>query len=405
VLRLLTFSTLFPNAEQPNHGIFVENRLRHLLASGEASTEVVAPVPFFPSGSVVFGGWGRFARVPRHEVRHGIEIHHPRYPVIPRLGMSLAPMLLYRAMAPFLDRLLTGGARIDAIDAHYLYPDGVAAVWLGQRLGIPVVITARGTDVTLIPRYRIPRRLIRGTMAGAAALIAVSAALKAAMVDLGAPPEKVTVLRNGVDTSVFAPPADRTTARSALGLTRPTLISVGHLIERKGHHLVIEALRELPDWELIVVGEGPERSRLTGLIRTLRLGDRARLLGARPHTQLPALYGAADALVLASSREGWANVLLESMACGTPVVATNIWGNPEVVQDPAAGVIVQRSADAIAKGVRRLATESPDRAATRAYAERFSWNETTAGQLALFRRVIHAPLPPRGRGRFAQRIG
>ena len=388
MLRLLTFSTLFPNAEQPNHGIFVENRLRHLLASGEAQSEVVAPVPFFPSGSAVFGEWGRLAHVPRHEVRHGIEVHHPRYPVIPRVGMSLAPTLLYRATGRFLDRLLAWGARIDAIDAHYLYPDGVAAVWLGRRLGVPVVITARGTDVNLIPRYRVPRRLIRGAMAGAAGLIAVSAALKAAMVGLGAPAEKVTVLRNGVETAVFRPPADRAAARAALGLTRPTLISVGHLIERKGHHLVIEALRDLPEWELIVAGDGPERARLAGLTRTLGLGERVRLLGARPHAELPALYGAADVLVLASSREGWANVLLESMACGTPVVATNIWGNPEVVQEPAAGVIVERGAGAIAEGVRRVAAGTPDRAATRAYAERFSWDETTAGQLTLFRRVV-----------------
>ena len=388
MLRLLTFSTLFPNAEQPNHGIFVENRLRHLVASGEAQSEVVAPVPFFPTGSAVFGGWGRLARVPRHEVRHGIDIHHPRYPVIPRVGMSIAPMLLYRTTGRFLDRLLAGGARIDAIDAHYLYPDGVAAVRLGRRLGVPVVITARGTDVNLIPRYRVPRRLIRGAMAGAAALIAVSAALKAAMVELGAPAEKVTVLRNGVDTAVFTPPVDRAAARAALGLMRPTLISVGHLIERKGHHLVIEALRELPEWELIVVGDGPERARLAGLVRTPDLRERVRLLGTRPHAELPALYGAADVLVLASSREGWANVLLESMACGTPVVATNIWGNPEVVRERAAGVIVERGAGAIAEGVRRLAAGAPDRAATRAYAERFSWDETTAGQLTLFRRVV-----------------
>jgi teichuronic acid biosynthesis glycosyltransferase TuaC len=172
---------------------------------------------------------------------------------------------------------------------------------------------------------------------------------------------------------------------------------------------VIEALRDLPGWELIVVGEGPERSRLIGLTRTLGLGDRVRLLGARPHAELPALYGAADALVLASSREGWANVLLESMACGTPVVATNIWGNPEVVQDRAAGVIVERSAEAIAQGVRRLAAGPTDRGATRAYAERFSWDETTAGQLALFRRVVERarpspyslrePTPPGGRER------
>jgi len=387
-LHLLTFSTLFPNNQQPNHGIFVENRLRHLLASGEASSEVVAPVPYFPSTARLFGAWSRFAGVARRESRHGVTVHHPRYPVIPRLGMSVAPMLLYSAALPFLRRLRDRGLRVDAIDAHYVYPDGVVAVWLGRKLGVPVVLTARGTDVNLIPRYAVPRRLIRGTLNGAAALVAVSAALKGPLIELGAPADKVTVLRNGVEIGLFRPPDDRAAARAALGITRPTLLSVGGLIERKGHHLVIEALRTLPGWDLLIVGEGPERARLAAQIGRLGLRDRARLLGVRPHTELPALYGAVDALVLASSREGWANVLLESMACGTPVVATNIWGNPEVVQNGDAGLIVERTAEAIADGVRRLAAGPPTRAATRAYAERFSWDDTTAGQLALFRRVI-----------------
>jgi glycosyltransferase involved in cell wall biosynthesis len=391
VLRLLTFSTLFPNAVRPNHGIFVENRLRHLTASGEATSLVVAPVPWFPSRREQFGDWALNARVPARETRHGLTILHPRYPVIPRVGMSVAPFLLYRAMRPVIQALLDAGQRFDAIDAHYFYPDGVAAVWLGQHFGLPVVVTSRGTDVNLIPRYAIPRRLLRGGIAGASALVAVSAALKAVLVELGAPEDKVTVLRNGVETRLFVPPADRETARAALGLTRPTLISVGLLIERKGHHRTIEAMQRLPDFDLVIAGEGPERARLTELIGRLRLGDRVRLLGARPHVELPALYGAADASVLASSREGWANVLLESMACGTPVVAANIWGNPEVVQSREAGVIFEENTpDGIAAGVRRLFAALPDRAATRAYAEAFSWDETTAGQLALFRRVVDA---------------
>ncbi|HEX2941812.1 MAG TPA: glycosyltransferase, partial [Rhodopila sp.] len=270
-----------------------------------------------------------------------------------------------------------------------LYPDGVAATWLGRRLGRPVVITARGTDVNLIPRYTIPRRLIQGAIRDAAALVAVSAALKQRLVELGAPEDKVTVLRNGVETRVFQPPADRTATRTALGLTGPTLISVGGLIERKGHHRTIEAMRQLPGFTLMIVGEGPERDRLQALIARHRLADRVRLLGPRPHRDLPALYGAADASVLASSREGWANVLLESMACGTPVVASNIWGNPEVVREPSAGVIYEpNTPEGLAAGVRRLFSALPDRATTRAYAEPFSWDETTAGQLALFRRVI-----------------
>jgi teichuronic acid biosynthesis glycosyltransferase TuaC len=390
-VRLLTFSTLFPHAGRPNQGIFVENRLRHLVDSGEATSFVLAPVPWFPSRAPMFGDWAVHAGAPAEETRHGITIRHPRYPVIPKAGMSIAPWLLYRAMVPQLARLLARGHRFDAIDAHYIYPDGVAATWLGRRFGLPVVMTARGTDVNLIPRYPIPRRLIQGAIRDASALIAVSAALKDVLVELGAPDDKVTVLRNGVETSLFHPPKDRPALRTALGLNGPTLISVGGLIERKGHHRTIEAMRQLPGFALLIAGEGPERERLATLIATHGLSDRVRLLGPRPHRELPGLYGAADASVLASSREGWANVLLESMACGTPVVAANIWGNPEVVRSLAGGVIYEpNTPDGIAAGVRRLFADMPDRAATRAYAEPFSWEETTTGQLALFRRVIEA---------------
>jgi teichuronic acid biosynthesis glycosyltransferase TuaC len=297
--------------------------------------------------------------------------------------------LLYRAMVPVFRRLIAEGPRFDAIDAHYLYPDGVAAVWLGQRFVLPVVMTARGTDVSLIPRFARPRRLIREAIDDAAAVIAVSGALKDALVEIGAPAAKITVLRNGVDTALFCPPVDRQKVRAALGLVRPTLISVGLLIERKGHHRTIEAMTQLPDFDLIILGEGPERGRLTAQIADAGLGQRVRLLGARPHTELPSYYGAADASVLASSREGWANVLLESMACGTPVVASPIWGNPEVVRTPAAGLIArENSADGIAAAVRGLFAALPAREATRAYAEQFGWDETTAGQLEVFRRVI-----------------
>jgi glycosyltransferase involved in cell wall biosynthesis len=388
-IRLLTFSTLFPNNARPNHGVFVENRLRHLVAGGEAVSEVLAPVPWFPFTAARFGDWAVNARVVARETRHGLSIRHPRFPVIPRVGMSLAPFLLYRAMAPVVRRMLAEGPGFDAIDAHYVYPDGVAAVWLGQRFGVPVVVTARGTDVSLIPRFARPRRLIQQAIEGAAAMVAVSAALKDALVEIGAPEAKVTVLRNGVETGLFRPPVDRAAARAALGVTRVLLISVGLLIERKGHDRTIEAMADLPEFELVIVGEGPERDRLQALIGRLGLGDRVRLLGARPHADLPSLYGAADASVLSSSREGWANVLLESMACGTPVVASPIWGNPEVVRAPEAGVITrENSVDGVVEGVRRLFSALPSREATRAYAERFSWDETTAGQLALFRRVI-----------------
>ena len=260
-IRLLTFTTLFPHAARPNHGIFVENRLRHLLHSGQASSIVLAPVPWFPNRNRRWGEWALHAQAPLFETRHGIPVHHPRFPVIPKLGMSAAPWLVYRAMVPVVSRLLRDGHRFDAIDAHYVYPDGVAAAWLGRRFDLPVVVTARGIDVSLIPRYTLPRRLILGAIRQAGALIAVSAALKAALVALGAPDDKVTVLRNGVETNLFRPPTNRDDIRAALGLTGPTLVSVGSLIPRKGHDRTIQAMAHLPEFTLLIVGEGPEDPR------------------------------------------------------------------------------------------------------------------------------------------------
>ena len=385
--RLLTFSTLYPHAAAPNHGVFVENRLRHLTASGAARSIVLAPVPYFPSGAAMFGSWAVAARAPHEEMRHGMRVLHPRFPVIPRFGMWCAPWLLYRVSLRAMRRLLAAGERFDVIDAHYLYPDGVAATWLGHAVGLPVVITARGSDVTQIPLFRWPRFLIQRAIEAADALITVSAALREELLRLGAPADKVTVLRNGVDTELFRSP-DRAAARSALQLDGPTLLSVGHLIPRKGHNRIIQAMVDLPG-QLLIAGEGPDWGKLEDQITRLGLSGRVRLLGSVPHAELPRLYGAADALVLASSREGWANVLLEAMACGTPVLASNIPGNPEVVREPAAGRIMTENTPAgIVAGIKALLANPPERAATRAYAERFDWSATTAGQLALFRTVI-----------------
>jgi glycosyltransferase involved in cell wall biosynthesis len=387
-VRLLTFSTLYPNAAQPNHGIFVENRLRHLVASGAATSTVVAPVPWFPSRNARFGEWARCAAAPVEEMRHGLRILHPRYAAPPRLGMYTGPWALLRAGRAALAQLLAEGARFDAIDAHYLYPDGVAAVWLAREAGLPVVITARGSDTSQLPRFALPRRLIGGALREADALIAVSAGLAAGLNALGAAAGKVTVLRNGVDLAAFAPPTDRAALRAELGLSGPVILSVGHLIERKAHHHAIGALAELPDATLLIAGEGPERRALAALAERLGVAARVHMLGARPHGELTKLYGAADALVLASTREGWANVMLEAMACGTPVVAGPAWGSREAISAPEAGLVLDDVGPGpIAAAIRRLLADPPARRATRAHAERFGWDETTRGQAELFAQV------------------
>lgn len=387
-MKILTFSTLFPNAEKPGHGIFVETRLRHLVASGKVQSRVVAPIPWFPLRHRHFGKYASFARAPHEEIRSGIRVAHPRYPLLPKVGMAIAPALLANAVKPTIGRIIDEGYDFDLIDAHYFYPDGVAAALLGRHFNKPVVITARGSDITLIPQYRLPRTMIRWAATRADGIITVCNALKDEIVRLGVAADRVTSLRNGVDLQLFQP-VDRDAARNALGLTQFTLLTVGHLVPVKGQELIIAALPMLAGVQLLIAGNGPDRKKLEDLARHLNVADRVRFLGALPQAELKNYYGAADALVLASSREGWANVLLEAMACGTPVIASKVWGTPEVVAAPEAGMLMaERTPDGLVQAVHALRAHYPDRAATRRYAERFSWDDTTAGQVQLFQRIL-----------------
>jgi glycosyltransferase involved in cell wall biosynthesis len=402
MIRLLTFSSLFPSSVRPSHGIFVETRLRELVASGQVQSRVIAPVPWFFSTHPRFGEYARMASTPARELRNGFDVQHPRYFLPPKVGMTIAPLAMALGAAPAVQRLLDEGYDFDVIDAHYYYPDGVAAALLAKRFNKPFTITARGTDLNLVPQYALPRRMMKWAAGRAAASIGVCAALVDVLRGWGLAPERLHVMRNGVDLQRFSP-VPQAIARADLGLQgAPLLVSVGYLVERKGHHIVIEALADLmtthPRAQLLIIGEGQERQNLQALAQRLGVQEHVRFTGSLPNVELFRWYSAADIMVLASSREGWANVLLESMACGTPVVATRIWGTPEVVANDVAGRLVdQRTGPAFAAGIRQLLAACPAREKVRAYAEGFSWQATTDAQLSLFRHII-ANTPEQSRG-------
>ena len=391
-MKVLLFSSLYPSTVRPIHGIFVETRLRELLKTGQVQAQVVAPVPWFPSKSPRFGEYAQFAATPRFEHRNGLDVHHPRYLLLPKVGMNLAPYTMALGALPTVRRLQREGFDFDLIDAHYYYPDGVAAGLLAKWLGKPFFVTARGTDLNLIPEYPFPRKLILKTASAASGSIGVCKALIDSLEQLGADPVKLHTLRNGVDLERFTP-EPRELARQRLGLQTQGsyLLSVGHLIERKGHHIAIEALVALPGVTLLIAGSGPEERALKSLASRLGVSDRVHWAGVVPQAELRWWYSAADVLTLCSSREGWANVLLEAMACGTPVIATDIWGTSEVVSSEAAGRLMERrDARALADAWQDLMSSMPARPTTRQYAEGFSWDATTQGQRQLFEDVIHA---------------
>jgi len=392
MMKILTVSTLFPYANNPKHGIFVETRLRHLMQHyPDIEAKVIAPIPYFPFTHPVFGSYAQNAKAPSFEVRYGIDVYHPRYLVVPKIGMTLTPVTLANAIYKQAKAIIASGYDFDLIDGHYFYPDGVAIEMVAKKLGKPFTVTARGTDINLIPQFNKPKRQIQHVLQSSNHNIAVCEALRQEMLNLGAKPEKVTTLRNGVDLELFSfsDEARQQQLRQQLKLPthQPVIMSTGHLIERKGHHLVIEAISHIPDGLLLIAGDGPEKKRLHALVEKLGLENRVQFLGSISQAELAQYYGASDVLVLASSREGWANVLLEAMACGTPVVATNIWGTPEVVTCETAGTLTERNVNSISNGIIKILGSTVSRAKTREYAEHHTWNDTSRKQYSIFNSI------------------
>jgi len=386
-MRLLTITTLYPNQVTPTHAVFVENRLRRILELGGISARVIAPVPWFPFTNARFGQYAKFAAVPPAEARFGIPITHPRFVIVPKLP-TLQPWSYFHALKAEVRRLEQQGESFDLIDAQYMYPDAVAAARLGKLLGKPVVATARGSDLHQIAHRPAERRQIQAALPNIERIITVSAALGQEAEALGYSADQIAVLRNGVDTKVFRP-VDGSRWRAMTGDAPLVFCSVGLLIERKGHEYAIRALAEFESAHLLIAGAGPLRDSLEALARSLGLLRRVHFLGALPHEELPSLYSAADVMILATSREGWPNVVLEAMGCGTPVVATNIGGIPEIITSPMLGEIVDdRSGPGIAAGIHALLARRLDSDQIRAHAEAQSWDETVIRQAALYRDVV-----------------
>jgi teichuronic acid biosynthesis glycosyltransferase TuaC len=388
-LRVLIYTTLFPNSVQPLHGNFILERMRHLLPF--VSMTVTAPVPYFPAINLN-RRWFEFAATPHAERFAGFDIDHPRYVVIPRVGM------ITHAFSMFIGSLLRvwsrcRAAEYDLIDAHYVYPDGLAAVMIGALLKKPVVLSARGSDINLFPKYRLIRPLVKLALRRADAVIAVAQALKDVMVDLGCPPEKIRVIPNGIDPVKFRP-QPRASARQKLELPgqSPIILSIGRLISGKGFHVLIEAIARLrakrPDLLLLVVGDGPDRSRLAAQIRSLGLQQNVRLIGALPHEELATWYSAADVFCLASQREGCPNVVLEALACGCPAITTDVGGTSEIVTSPSLGILVERTPEAFECAIEQALDHQWDRDAIAAHGRKYSWNRVAASLLDVYSGVV-----------------
>lgn len=391
-MHILTLTTLFPSSVRPMNAVFVRARMQKFTRRHGHRWTVVAPVPYFPKLPVVVSAnYDAFARTPHYEEPWGYPVYHPRYLVTPMIGMRFYGTWMTWGIRKLI-RQLHAKDPFDMIDAHYIYPDGTAATRIGQELRLPVVLSARGTDLNLYPSIPGISPLLRSNLEASKHVICVCNELKQVALDFGTPADKVSVIGNGVDASRFHS-GDRLAARRALGLPEDATIvlSVGHMTERKGFQLLTEAYARLGrvDVILVIVGDGEQRAELEALRSSLGLEDRIHFPGAVRNEHLPPWYQAADVFVLASSREGWPNVLCEAQACGLPAVATKVWGIPEIVHNDRLGVLIdERNAEGLHAGLETALPKTWNRDYIAATGQARTWEAVADDLVPIFNSVV-----------------
>lgn len=390
-MKVLVLSSLYPNNMFPTHGIFIKERITNLIREVRCDIRVIAPVPYFPPIKVT-SRW-KYSQVDHLEIRDNLQVFHPRFFMTPKIGMPTYGWLMYKSILPLIKKI-RAEFDFDLIDAHYMYPDCFAAVLLGRFFKKPVVVTARGSDINQFTNFPVVRKLLSYTLKKADHCVAVSKALKYSMVRLGVAESKISVIPNGVDPRKFHP-LDRQETRKNLGLAKgKVILSVGNLIPLKGFDILIKAFKQVhdsrPDSKLtmLIVGEGQQRSELLTLIRDLSLTNNVHLIGAKLHHELNAYYNAADVFCLASSREGWPNVIMESLACGTPVIATGVGGIPEIISSGDVGLISERTEDAFAKNIHEALNKTWDVPKIVDFAHQFTWHKAARSISDTFERIV-----------------
>lgn len=395
-MRVLSLSTLFPSAARPGFGLFVARQAEALAKRGDVDMVVVHPVAIAPQPFDRLINKPAELALPRQTRDWGVEVHYPRYAWLPRIGPRWNPGLIALAMLP-LARRLHAERPFDLVDTQFFYPDGPAAARIARALSLPLSIKARGSDIHLWGSKGFARKAMLAAADQAGGLLSVSAALKADMAAMGMAPDKIAVHYTGLDHARFRP-LPRSENRAALvaeaGLAipaeSPLLIGVGNLIPLKGHDLTIRALVRVPDAHLIIAGTGPEEAALRSLVRALDLEARVHTLGSLKPDALAKWLSAADVFVLPSEREGLANAWIEALACGTPLVISDVGGAREVVASDSAGRLSARDPQSIAAAVAQVLANPPTQAAVAANAAKFSWEENAAQLAAHYRRIVTA---------------
>jgi glycosyltransferase involved in cell wall biosynthesis len=352
-VRILALTNLYPSPWLPERAPF--NRQQFQALAALHPVRIIAPVAWTDELAARLTRGVR-PGADRKVLHDGIAVSYPPYIFTPKTLISLYGHFLRYSVRPSFDRALME-FRPDILFATWAYPDGWAAVKLGHKAGLPVVIKVHGSDVYMLDENPGRKQRTREALYEADQVVAVSQDLAKRVIALGVSSDRVRVIRNGVDAAKFCP-ASQSEAREQLGLPAqsPIVLFVGNLVPLKGIDLLISAAAWLTDdkinFSCYLIGQGPSKLQLEQQIRELGLERTIHCLGSKSHDELPDWYRAADVVVLPSRSEGLPNVLLEALACGTRFVASDVGGISEIADGDRGKLLPPNDVEALAKAIR-----------------------------------------------------
>jgi teichuronic acid biosynthesis glycosyltransferase TuaC len=351
-MRLLLITNDFPNPYQPTKAVFNLQLARALAQKHEI--RVISPIAWTDE---LGAKRARRCLLPRSRqvVLDGVAVAHPTYYFPPKLFRSHYGWFFWLSLRRTMRRLLTS-YRPDVVLGYWAHPDGEAAVRAARAVGVPSAVLVGGSDVLLLPQTPDRRRCVAKVLQATDVVITVNEHLRSRVLELGVAPANIHVWYQGVDTTRFTP-GDRAAARGRLGIPADgrVLLWVGRMVPVKGLDVLLQACARLRDrgveFHLHLVGDGPLRPSLQAESESRGLSGRVSFAGSVVHEQLPDWYRAADLTLLPSRSEGLPNVLRESLACGTPFVASRVGGIPEIAGGPLNRLVPPEDPGALAEAI------------------------------------------------------
>lgn len=388
-MPVVVLTTFFPSSVDPHRTVFVRNLVAAMRSRRD--TTVVAPVPVRP--------WPRrsnHALPPREETIEGIPVTHPRFLALPGLSV-LTPLTYALGVHRELRRLRAARGRF-VLHAHCAYPDGVAAALLAHWLDVPCVVTAHGSDINVYARRATLRGQTSWALGRVAGIVAVSRALTEQVMPLvrNAGVEVQCIPCAGFDPALFGP-REREPQRQSLGLAAHgrVVVYVGQLVALKQVDRLVsawaalrDAARLREDDRLVIIGAGPKHGALRAQVDAAGIAAQVRFTGVLPQQEVSVWISAADVLSLPSRSEGMPNVIVEALASGVPVVASNVGGIPELIADGRNGFLVPSGdTSALADALIRALEHPFDRLEVSRSVEELTWDRLARRNLDFIDRI------------------